>query len=311
MNPFLVSVVCFCLIGVAVTALYAAFYGKEQNFEDRLNDLSARLHAERGRLETFDVESESFTRLIFQWALRRMPDPRSDAPAIERLTQLLARAGFRRSGSAKIFYLARLASAVLCTLVVLLAAVVLGKSASQVFLYMVIAAAIGAFIPNYYIAHKARVRQDAIGRQLSAVLDLLVVCVEAGVGLFEAIKIVGEETLRQGEEIGDELTLVAGEVGAGMSLGHALRSLAKRTAVEDIKPLAATLIQSEQLGAQVGPALRASSDSLRTSRRLRAEEAAQKTTIKILFPLVLFVLPAMIIVIIGPAVLQAIRTMSM
>jgi tight adherence protein C len=82
------------------------------------------------------------------------------------------------------------------------------------------------------------------------------------------------------------------------------------TAVEDIRPLAATLIQSEQLGAQIAPALHASSDALRTRRRLRAEEAAQKTTIKTLFPLVIFILPSMLMVIMGPAVIQIINTLG-
>ena len=150
----------------------------------------------------------------------------------------------------------------------------------------------------------------AIARQLSDVLDLLVVCVEAGLGLFEAIKIVGTESERQKQEIGRELALVSSEISAGATLGQALRNLADRTAVEDIKPLAATLIQSEQLGAQIAPALHASSDALRTRRRLRAEEAAQRTTVKILFPLVLFVLPAMLLVIIGPAIIQILHTLS-
>ena len=128
--------------------------------------------------------------------------------------------------------------------------------------------------------------------------------------MFEAIKIVGVESARQKQEIGRELSLVATEISAGASLGQAMRNLADRTAVEDLKPLAATLIQSEQLSAQIAPALQASSDALRTRHRLRAEEAAQKTTIKILFPLVLFVLPAMLAVIVGPAVIRIIHTIA-
>jgi tight adherence protein C len=169
---------------------------------------------------------------------------------------------------------------------------------------------VGYFAPIYYLRKRANQRQKDIARQLSDVLDLLVVCVEAGLGLFEAIKIVGDETERQGQAIGTELALVSVEVGAGGSLGQALRNLAERTAVSDIRPLAATLIQSEQLGSQVGPALRSSSDSLRAKRRFRAEEAAQKSTIKILFPLVLFILPAMLIVLLAPAMIQAVRTLS-
>jgi tight adherence protein C len=103
---------------------------------------------------------------------------------------------------------------------------------------------------------------------------------------------------------------VSAELNAGATLGQALRNLATRTAVEDIKPLAATLIQSEKLGAQVGPALRLISDTLRTTRRLRAEEAAQKTIVKILFPLVFFVLPAMMSVIAGPAMITVMRTLN-
>ena len=169
---------------------------------------------------------------------------------------------------------------------------------------------IGIFVPSYYLGRRARLRQSAIARQLSDVLDLLVVCVEAGMGLFEAIRIVGAECERHGQEIGTELNLVATDISAGASLGQALRGLADRTAVEDIKPLAATLIQSEKLGAAIGPALRAISDSIRSRRRLHAEEAAQKTTIKILFPLVLMILPAMLLIIIGPAIVQTVRTLS-
>ena len=165
-------------------------------------------------------------------------------------------------------------------------------------------------MPSYYLGRRARMRQNNISKQLSDVLDLLVVCVEAGLGLFEAIRIVGTECERHGQEIGTELNLVATDISAGATLGQALRGLADRTAVEDIKPLAATLIQSEQLGAQIGPALRASSDALRTHRRLHAEEDAQKASIKILFPLVIFVLPSMIAVIIGPAMISVLHTLS-
>ena len=171
-------------------------------------------------------------------------------------------------------------------------------------------AAVGAFLPGYYLNKRAKNRQIDIGRQLSDVLDLLVVCVEAGLGLLEAIKIVGDETKAQELVIGYELSQVAAEVNSGASLGQALRSLADRSGVADIKPLAATLIQSEQLGAAIGPALRAISDSIRSRRRLYAEEAAQKTTIKILFPLVLMILPAMLLIIIGPAIVQTVRTLS-
>src|SRR5260370_8753078 len=120
---------------------------------------------------------------------------------------------------------------------------------------------IGIFVPSYYLGGRARARQNNIAKQLSDVLDLLVVCVEAGMGLFEAIRIVGTECERHGQEIGNELNLVATDISAGASLGQALRGLADRTAVDDIKPLAATWIQSEHLGAPIRPPVRASSDA--------------------------------------------------
>jgi tight adherence protein C len=206
--------------------------------------------------------------------------------------------------------LIRMLSLIVTGMVGFAASIVIGVAAHRMALIVLGSLALGYFGPTYYLRRRANRRQKDISRQLSDVLDLLVVCVEAGLGLFEAIKIVGDESERQGQAIGTELALVSVEVASGGSLGQALRNLADRTAVEDIRPLAATLIQSEQLGSQIGPALRSSSDSLRTKRRLRAEEAAQKSTIKILFPLVLFILPAMLDVLLAPAMIQAIRTLN-
>jgi len=180
----------------------------------------------------------------------------------------------------------------------------------RIIMTMIAGAALGAWLPLQMLTRQAKKRRAEIASQLSNVLDLLVVCVEAGLGISEAIKMVGSESDRQGQLIGRELAMVSAELNSGTGLGFALRGLAERTQIDDIKPLAATMIQSEQLGSRMGPALRALSDSLRNSRRMRAEEAAQKTTVKILFPLIFFVLPAMMIVIVGPAMMQIIRAMS-
>jgi tight adherence protein C len=185
-----------------------------------------------------------------------------------------------------------------------------GGGANDFFVFLVLGGSLGALIPSYYIKRTVRIRQDAIANELAGVLDLLVVCVEAGLGLNEAIRIVGSESERQKQYIGRELAVVSGEISAGKSMGEALRSLAERTAVEEMKPLAATLIQSEQLGTQIGPTLRASADSMRNSRRLKAEENAQKLSVKMLFPLVLLVLPAMLALILGPAMIQIVRTLN-
>ncbi|MFZ0888709.1 MAG: type II secretion system F family protein [Candidatus Binataceae bacterium] len=295
------------LMAAAGVALYGALFGSARVMEERLNDLAVKIRVSGGALDEHD---ESLGRMLLMWAVHTLPPPKLDSPKGEKLMQTLIQAGYLKSAAPAIFHVIRIACALLFGLVGFVVGIFIGAGFSTGMVYALGAAAVGSVAPSYYVGSRGRKRQGAISRELSDVLDLLVVCVEAGLGLYEAIKIVGGEAERHGQVIGRELSLVASEVSSGGSLGQALRNLANRTAVEDIKPLAATLIQSEQLGAQIAPALRASSDALRSRRRLRAEEAAQKTTVKIMFPLVVFVLPAMLMVIAGPAVIQIINTLG-
>jgi tight adherence protein C len=309
MNPILVTVTFACLMAAAAVGLYAAFFGGQRAIQERLADLAVKVRLAQGNVSDYE-QDESFGRVLLQWAVRHLPAPKTDTPKGEKVTQLLIQAGYLKAAAPQLFQLIRLGAIVGCALLGLGAALIVGENSSSTLALTAAGGAFGAFIPSYLLAAKARKRQTAIAKELSDVLDLLVVCVEAGLGLYEAIKIVGSEAERHGQVIGRELALVGSDVSSGASLGEALRKLSERTAVEDVKPLAATLIQSEQLGAQIAPALRASSDALRARRRLRAEEAAQKTAVKILFPLVLFVLPAMLIVIVGPALIQILATLG-
>jgi len=310
MSALFISIAFFCLIGAGALALYVGVFAGHRAVDDRFADLAVKMRATQGAFENAGEYDPNLLRMIFKWASKKVPVPDADSPKGEKLAQTLAQAGFLKSAAPHFYQVVRALLAAGCAALGLLVGLVLHNSVAQPLLFALGGAAIGIFVPSYYIGRRARARQGNIARQLSDVLDLLVVCVEAGLGLYEAIRIVGTECERQGQEIGTELSLVASDISAGASLGGALRSLADRTAVDDIKPLAATLIQSEQLGAQIGPALHASSDALRMRRRLRAEEQAQKASIKILFPLVLFILPAMIMVIVGPAMIQVIRTIG-
>ncbi|MGH8013228.1 MAG: type II secretion system F family protein [Candidatus Binataceae bacterium] len=308
MTPLGAAVTIFCLLGAAATSLYVGFYGSQRAFQDRFDEMTMKLRAADVDPANEGGTPENFTRTVLRWAMARVPQTKNHTRAVEKLTATLVRAGFLRSSALRTFQAVRLLAIMAGTILGLIAGLFL-KDGAQMMMAAVMGAAIGAYAPAFYLKKRAIRRQKTIARELSDVLDLLVVCVDAGLGLFEAIKVVGEETQRQGQEIGGELSLVAGETAAGLTLGQALRNLAHRTAVEDVRPLAATLIQSEQLGAQIGPALRSSSDAMRIRRRIKAEEAAQKSTIKILFPLVLFILPAMLLVIIAPAIIQAMRTL--
>jgi tight adherence protein C len=310
MNPVLISSVVFLILAGGATAIYVSVTNRRHMMRIQMDHVGFKgrreMNTSGAPIAAIDTQT---TRTLLKWAVGRLPKSKTVTPVEEKRAELFVQAGFKAS-SVAVFYFSKLIAAVCGLLLGLIPSLALGARGSRVILLTILGASVGAFLPGYYLSKRAKNRQMEIGRQLSDVLDLLVVCVEAGLGLLQAIKIVGDETKAQQLVIGDELSQVAGEVNAGSSLGHALRALADRSGVADIRPLAATLIQSEQLGAAIGPALRAISDSIRSRRRMAAEEAAQKTTIKILFPLVLMILPAMLLIIIGPAIVQTVRTLS-
>lgn len=310
MSPILVSIFIFLLLAGAASAIFLAASNERRLIQARLAEIGPRTRTDTTVAVAFSLRDSQVTRALLKWALERVPRPKPTSARGEKTSELLIRAGFMSAMAPAAFQLAKYTAAATGVLGTVLAVTALGRGTDHIIMLAVVGAAVGAWLPGRYVRRRASNRQADIGRQLSDVLDLLVVCVEAGLGLLEAIKVVGRETEAQNLAIGREFSMVSAEVGAGSSLGQALRALAERTGVNDIKPLAATLIQSEQLGAAIGPALRSISDSIRSRRRMRAEEAAQRTTIKILFPLVLMILPAMLLIIVGPAIVQTMRTLS-
>lgn len=167
--------------------------------------------------------------------------------------------------------------------------------------------ALGFFIPRFFLKRALKERQRRIRLGLPDALDLTVICVEAGLALDQALMRVGEDLKYAHPELSAEFHLFNLETRAGKPRVEALRNLAARTGVEDIRGLVGTLIQTDRFGTSVAQALRVHSDSLRTERRQRAEEQAAKTTVKMIIPLVLFVLPSLIFVTVGPAVIQLMR----
>jgi tight adherence protein C len=167
--------------------------------------------------------------------------------------------------------------------------------------------AFGFFIPRFLLKRKMKQRQLRIRLGLPDALDLTVICVEAGLPLDQAMTRVGNDLSHAHPELSDELHLFDLETRAGKPRVEALRNLAARTGVEDVRSLVGTLIQTDRFGTSVAQALRVHSDSLRTERRQRAEEQAAKTTVKMIIPLVLFVMPSLLFVTVGPAVIQLMR----
>jgi tight adherence protein C len=169
---------------------------------------------------------------------------------------------------------------------------------------------LGWVTPSWYVLRRRRTRRRHIQQALADALDLLVACVEAGMGLNQALVRVAEEVRNVCEALSEELAMVNLEIRAGTARPQALRNLAERTELDDVEALVSTLIQTERFGTSVGRALRVQASTLRQKRRQRAEEAAAKTTIKLVFPLVLFVFPALFVVILGPAVIQVIQALA-
>lgn len=166
---------------------------------------------------------------------------------------------------------------------------------------------VGVLLPEVWILWRVSVRQHRLRRGLPDALDLLVICVEAGLGLDQAMMRVSQELKVVHRELSDELQLVNLEMRVGKSRIEALRELARRTGLDDIKALVAMLAQTERFGTSISQSLRVHSDDLRTRRRQRAEERSAKTSVKMVPPLVLFIFPALMVVILGPAILIIMR----
>jgi tight adherence protein C len=219
----------------------------------------------------------------------------------------LIRAGIRHANALKIFYGAKLLLGVL--LPVLAGALVAGSPAesSNKFLAVAAAAVAGFFGPNEYVRRRARRRQRAIRRGLPNALDLLVVCVESGLGLDQAILQVAKELEHAHPEVSEELGLVNLELKAGKRRAEALRNLAERTGVEDLRKLVAVLIQADRFGTGVAQSLRAHSDFMRVQARQAAEEKAAKLGVKLVFPIFFCILPSLFVVTVGPVVVTIYR----
>ena len=176
-------------------------------------------------------------------------------------------------------------------------------------LILLLLAAIGYFLPNVLLANATSRRQGELQDALPDALDLMLVCVEAGLGLDAAMNRAAGEIGLRSEALSDELNLVALELRMGIKREHALRNLALRTGVDDISSFVAMLVQADRFGTNVADALRIQAETMRTHRRLRAEERAAKIPLKLLFPLIFFIFPSLMLVLMGPAMISIYRVL--
>ena len=177
----------------------------------------------------------------------------------------------------------------------------------NIYMIPLVAATLGYLFPDMFLTWRVTARQHRLRRGLPDGLDLLVICVESGLGLDQALMKVAQELRITHHELSEELQLVNLEMRIGKTRIDALRELGRRTGLEDIKSLVAMLVQTDRFGTSVAQSLRVFSDELRIKRRQRAEEMSAKTTVKMVPPLVFFIFPALMVVILGPAVITLLR----
>jgi tight adherence protein C len=182
-----------------------------------------------------------------------------------------------------------------------------GTYRSNPVMFPLMAVIVGYLLPELWLGWRVRSRQHRLRKGLPDALDLLVICIEAGLGLDQALLRVSQELHITHRELSEELQLVNLEMRLGKTRIDALRELARRTGLDDIKALVAMLIQTERFGTSIAQSLRVHADDLRVRRRQRAEEMGAKTSVKMVPPLVFFIFPALMVVILGPAVITLLR----
>jgi tight adherence protein C len=308
--PLIGALVTFVAVALASSAVFLYFNSREalQTWRRRADGLSAAVESEStpaGMAEQLMAQ----LRALLEW-FARMNQP-SNVEEVRATRRLLINAGYR-SGKAPVFFVGAkllLAIVVVCLLTIIPAKVLGFPSAAKLTFFYVLAAACGYYAPAYWLRRAIAARKDALQRAIPDALDLMVVCVEAGLGLDQAIGRVGEEVKRAHPALSDELNMLTLELRTGVARQEALRNLAHRTDLEEVRNLVALLVQTDRFGTSIGQALRVHADSMRTNRRLRAEELAAKLPVKLLIPLIFFIFPSMFMVVIGPACIKMIRVL--
>ncbi|HEU4874318.1 MAG TPA: type II secretion system F family protein [Pyrinomonadaceae bacterium] len=223
-----------------------------------------------------------------------------------KLQKRLLNAGYRSPDAAMAFRAIQLSLVVALPTLVITIGYLLDRPVRTTVILSVLGAAIGFYLPRMILGNKIKQRQLRITWGLADTLDLMVVAVEAGLGLNAALNRVAEELKKTHPDLHYELELVNLEIRVGRSREEALRNLAERTGVDDIRSFVALLIQADRYGSSIAKAVRIFAESLRTKRRQKAEQASQKAALKLIFPLTVFLFPVILLMILAPAVLNLI-----
>jgi tight adherence protein C len=293
--PILVTLVVVLVLACAL-AVYAVQLDRERRATLARADARSVAHGGPAPLILLNDPGETTAGRLAEWLRDRTPDAWSDAGEA---VDVLVHAGFEAPGAPLFYTTIRLGSAVLLPL----AAFAFGPHGDPMLLLGSVAVAGVARVigPRAILDRLATRRRDKIRKSTPDSLDLLVVCVEAGVGLDSALLRVARDMSLLHPELSHEFFVVNRKMGAGVTRAEALQGLFKRTGVEELRSLASSMIQSERLGTSIARVLRVYAETLRRKRRQRAEQVAAKAALKMIFPMAVFMLPALFTILLGPA----------
>ena len=304
----IIAISTFVCITLGMMGVYWLVYRPQSASTERLKRLGGRSGVETAPsgLVTADRGSDLAERLASP--LSRLVPP--SAAEAKKLQKQLMHAGFRSPHAPVIFRAIQLAALAGFPAAVALVCAILARPLGSAVFWILLGFIAGFFLPRYVLRRMIRSRQQYVRWGLADALDLMVISVEAGLGLNAAMMRVSTELKEVHPDICEEFELANLEIRVGRDRDEALRNLAERTGVDDLHSLVAMLIQTDRFGTSIARAVRVFSDSLRTKRRQRAEQAAQKAAVKLLFPLACFLFPTLFIAILGPAALQLADTLA-
>lgn len=307
-NTLLTQLAIFgCVAALVWAAMEFLGGGGKSRAEERLDEFKDPRNKARG---ANGAKGDSMTRLI-EAASPRLSAPLKPKNEAEegKLKQRLQHAGYRSENAVTIF----LGMKFLCLMLGFFASggsmLYLKGMTTEAIMYTVGISGILFYLPDVIVWFSKRSRQECIFYGLPDALDLMVVCVEAGLGLDQAMRKVADEMQKSYAVLSEEFRLSNLQLQMGSARNTVLHELGQRTGVDDLKALAAILIQADKFGSSVAQALRVQSDSMRTRRSQMAEEKAAKTAVKLIFPLVIFIFPAIFVVLVGPAAITMINEM--
>src|SRR5215217_3352034 len=301
----IIAISTFVCISLGMLGIYWLLYKPQSAATERLRHLGAKEGVATPNMQSAVIPDDSAASELAQRLaspLNKLLPP--SATEAKNLQKKLMHAGFRSEQAPIIYRAIQLASMAGFPLLVAGVCALLARPLGSALVYIILGFVVGFILPRFFLGRITKNRQRELRWGLADALDLMVVSVEAGLGLNAAMLKVSSELKEVHAAISTEFELANLEIRVGRDRDEALRNLAERTGVDDLRSLVAMLIQTDKFGTSIAKGLRVFSDSLRTKRRQRAEQEAQKAAVKLLLPLALFLFPTLFIAILGPAALN-------